>query len=263
MKFTLRSAVCATAALALGAPVASADTLVGSIKNQRLVAFDSATPETVAQIKLSGFATPAEEIVGLDTRGGGTLYALTDAGRLYRVDAAAGTVAPVGDSALPLAGSSFGFDFNPAVDRIRITSDTEQNLRAHPDTGALAATDKPLNYPAGGPAPDVVGSAYVNPQGGVGTATRLYDIDAARDALAVQAPPNDGTLTQVGSGLGVDASRQVGFDIAPDNDAFAAIVAEGADKRSGLYSIDLATGTAVLRGTVGGPKGLDTLTVIG
>lgn len=265
MKFSLRTAACTLAVLGAAAPAASADTLAGSIKNQRVVTFDSATPNRVTIVELTGFASDAEEIVGLDTRGGGALYALTDAGLLYTVNLASGTVTPVGSSPapLPLAGDAFGFDFNPAVDRIRITSDADQNLRAHPDTGALVATDGTLAYTDGGQSPDVVGSAYTNPQAGLMTPTALYDIDAARDALALQSPPNNGTLTQVGTGLGVDATDQVGFDIAPDGDALAAIVAAGGKKRSGLYSVNLSTGTATLLGTIGAPQGLDSLTVIG
>ena len=35
----------------------------------------------------------------------------------------------------------FGFDFNPAADRIRVVSNTGQNLRLHPDTGAVVDGD--------------------------------------------------------------------------------------------------------------------------
>jgi hypothetical protein len=39
-----------------------------------------------------------------------------------------------------LAGTSFGFDFNPTVDRIRLVSDSGQNLRLNPNSGAGATT---------------------------------------------------------------------------------------------------------------------------
>jgi hypothetical protein len=48
-----------------------------------------------------------------------------------------------------LNGSSFGFDFNPTVDRIRVQSDADQNLRLNPATGALAATDTTLSFAVG------------------------------------------------------------------------------------------------------------------
>src|SRR3712207_559414 len=108
-----RLGVLAAAALAASAPAAMADTLAGSAKNQRLVVFDSATPQDVTVFKLDGLA-PAEEIVGLDQRGNGQLYALTDASRLYRIDVTAATATPVGSGPFSplLAGSAFGFDFN-------------------------------------------------------------------------------------------------------------------------------------------------------
>ena len=42
-----------------------------------------------------------------------------------------------------LDGTEFGVDFNPQVDRLRVVSNSGQNLRLHPDTGAVAAVDKP------------------------------------------------------------------------------------------------------------------------
>jgi hypothetical protein len=44
--------------------------------------------------------------------------------------------------------ASFGFDFNPTVDRIRVVSNTGQNLRLHPVTGVVASTDTPLTFAA-------------------------------------------------------------------------------------------------------------------
>jgi hypothetical protein len=37
---------------------------------------------------------------------------------------------------VPLDGTFFGVDFNPTVDRLRVISDTGQNLRVNVDTGA-------------------------------------------------------------------------------------------------------------------------------
>ena len=39
----------------------------------------------------------------------------------------------------PLNGTGFGFAFDPVADRIRVVSDSEQNLRINPDTGTVAA----------------------------------------------------------------------------------------------------------------------------
>ena len=104
-----------------------------------------------------------------------------------------------------LSGSAFGFDFNPTVDRIRIVSDTGQNLRANPDTGAVVSVDGSLRYAptdvAAGRDPDVVGAAYTNPDNDPATGTTLFDLDAGPDALVVQAPPNDGVAGMSLGGL--------------------------------------------------------------
>jgi hypothetical protein len=142
-----------------------------------------------------------------------------------------------------LAGASFGFDFNPTVDRIRVTSDAEQNLRLNPDTGAVAAVDTNLAYAAGDPGagtnPSVAGSAYTNNFAGA-TSTTLYDIDNARHALVTQNPPNDGTLTTVGA-LGTN-NEAVAFDIGDGNIAYA--VLNGEQNRQTLDRVDLSNGHA-------------------
>lgn len=155
--------------------------------------------------------------------------------------------APAPAPALPtLAGTAFGFDFNPTVDRIRLVSDAEQNLRLNPDNGAVAATDGPLAYAAGdrnaGRDPAVTGSAYTNSVRGA-TATTLFGIDTTTDALVVQNPPNAGTLTTVGAGLGFDAREGVGFDIATSGAAYA-VSRNADDTASELHLVNLGTGAA-------------------
>jgi len=164
-----------------------------------------------------------------------------------------------------LTGSIFGFDFNPTVDRIRLVSDAAQDLRLHPDTGAVAATDGNLAYAAGDPGagvgPRVVAAAYTNNVAGA-TATQLFDIDAARDVLALQNPPNAGTLVTVGP-LGVDVSDLAGFDIAgSDGATYAALQARGASVSS-LYTINLGTGAASAMSAIGGRSPIRALATAG
>ena len=103
-----------------------------------------------------------------------------------------------------------------------MVSDTGQNLRLNPDTGAVAAVDGALNPGA----PHVVGSAYTNNFAGA-TMTTLYAIDSTTDQLLIQNPPNAGTLVPVGP-LGVDTGDDVGFDIAAnDGVAFATLTIGG------------------------------------
>lgn len=145
-------------------------------------------------------------------------------------------------------------DFNPTVDRLRIVSDTGQNLRVNVDTGA-ATVDGSIAYPplAMGTAAGVTGAGYTNNDADPNTATTLFDIDTMLDQVVVQAPPNAGTLNPTGK-LTVDAGAPVGFDIytvlrkglASDARAFAALTTGG---RARLYAINLLTGRAGLRGT--------------
>jgi hypothetical protein len=151
-----------------------------------------------------------------------------------------------------MSGTAFGFDFNPTVDRIRVTSDADINLRVHPDTGALVATDGPLAYAADDPNvgqnPFVTASAYTNNFAGA-TTTTLYDIDTNLDVLVTQIPPNSGTLNTVGP-LGVNATDVNGFDIATfSGTAFAALNTGG--NESVLYTVNLATGAVTPVGQIG------------
>ncbi len=162
---------------------------------------------------------PAEDALAIDLRPAtGQIYLLGSSSRLYVLNPATGVAVAVGGPFTPaLSGAAFGFDFNPTVDRIRVVSDTGQNLRLNPDTGAVAGVDTALNPGA----PHVVGSAYANNVAGA-TTTTLYAIDATTDQLYVQNPPNSGVLTPVGVPFSVDTSDAVGFDIsANDNRAYA------------------------------------------
>ena len=74
---------------------------------------------------------------------GRQLIALTNRSRLYSVQRTRAIATPIGANPFmpALAGSAFGFDFNPTVDRIRVVSGSGQNLRltiqAPPNDGVL------------------------------------------------------------------------------------------------------------------------------
>jgi hypothetical protein len=221
-----------------------------------LIRFNSVRPNTIlASIAITGLQA-GENIVGIDFRPAtGQLFGLGSTSRLYRIDTVSGAATQVGSAgAFTLNGTSFGFDFNPTVDRIRVTSDAEQNLRLNPNDGALAATDTPLAYAAGDPNagqnPTVVASGYTNNFSGA-TTTTLFNIDSNLDVLVTQVPPNNGTLNTVGS-LGVNITGEAGFDIAAGNNAALAAVQVTGNSSSSLYSINLTTGAAVPFGPIGG-----------
>jgi len=98
-------------------------------------------------VELQGLES-GETVVGLDFRPvNGALYAITDKSRLLTVNTANGMVTAIGSGLSPkLSGTSFGFDFNPTVDRIRLVSDKGQNLRLHPDLGTVVFVDGNNEY---------------------------------------------------------------------------------------------------------------------
>ena len=268
--FALRTAVLAMALATASA--FSAEVMVGSASGQRLVLFTSDNPEDASVINIKGMQ-PGEEILGVDQRPAtGQLYGLGSSSRLYTFDLVNGTATPVGTGpfATTLSGTSLGFDFNPTVDRIRIVSNTGQNLRAHPVTGAIAAVDSALAYAtndvAAGTSPLVVASAYINNDNNTNTGTVLFNIDAGTDTLVMQTPPNNGTLLTMGA-LGIDVTAVAGFDVAAsDGAAYAALVEAGQpgkSDRASLYSVNLATGAVTSLGKLGGPKPLMSLATLG
>lgn len=240
-------------------PLFSASTMFGAtiyLTNtaNSLLRIDSATPGVIAaSVGISGLQS-GENLVGIDFRPfNGVLYGIGSTSRIYSLNVTTGAATQIGSAGLfTLSGTNFGIDFNPVPDRIRVTSNTGQNLRLNPNDGTLSVTDTPLAYAVGdvnaGQTPGVVASAYTNSFAGA-TSTTLYDIDVARGVLAVQNPPNNGTLTTIGN-LGVFSTNQVGFDILGGaGTAFASFTNQGGI--SSLYTINLATGAATLVGGIG------------
>ena len=185
-------------------------------------------------------------LVGIDYRPAtGALVGVGNAGGIYTIDPETAVATFTARMNVALSGTSFGVDFNPTVDRIRVISDTGQNLRVVPDTG-VTTTDTAVNYTAGTPAAGITAAAYTNNDADPDTATTLFDIDTTLDQVVIQAPPNAGTLNPAGK-LGVDAAPVAGFDIytstkkgvTAGNDGFAALSVDGSSR---LYRVSLLTG---------------------
>jgi hypothetical protein len=269
-------AVSAFAATSAGAVHLSAD-VYGLTGQNRLVGFSAASPGDIdTNVEVSGLQA-GESLIGIDFRpADGKLWAvgkLGSAGRMYTIDPVSGQAAFVAmlvnaadGTPIALQGSSFGLDFNPAADALRIVSDTGQNLRALPSDRVVAGVqrrtgdtfvDGPLNY-AGTTATGVGGAAYTNNDVDPATGTTLFDIDAALDDLVVQNPPNSGTLVKV-TDLGTPTDAHVGFDIRTLGTTNVAYVATTDQRGNGttlatLQTIDLATGETGTLGKIGGPK---------
>jgi hypothetical protein len=240
---------------------------VGSSLGRSIVAVDSANsmlvfgalrPDVIVRrATITGLAS-GETIVGIDFRpADGKLYALGSASRVYTVDTLTAVATLVGTTAFTpaLAGTTFGVDFNPVPDRIRVHSDQEQDLRLNPATAAVAAVDSALAYAVAdagaGSNPAIAGTAYTNSVAGA-TTTILYAIDAARDVLVTLPNPNDGRLVTVGA-LGVNTTSDVGFDIAGNNGAAYVTLTTGlgaGGTGSTLFQVNLTTGSLFPVGNV-------------
>lgn len=204
--------------------------------NQLLALNVRATNTPTATVSITGLQQ-GENILAIDFRPvTGQLYGIGNNNRLYVINQITGAARVVGTDPISptLNGTAAAFDFNPTVDRIRLMTNTGQNLRLHPETGAVAAIDGSINGVTGAV---ITGCAYTNSKAGV-TTTTLYDIDPTTDRLYIQNPPNNGTLVDVGP-LGLDITEVGGFDISPDGSAIASVTFGGNVE---LQQVNLTTG---------------------
>jgi hypothetical protein len=229
----------------------NAATIYGVTSSNQLVRFGATSPETVTTVGSITGLQPGEDILGIDFRPAtGQLYALGSNSRIYTINKFTGAASFVGTLTTPLNGTNFGFDFNPVADRIRIVSDTEQDLRANPNNGSNVV-DGTLAYSSGDPNagvnPTITGAAYTNSFVNT-TSTALYDIDTNLDVLVTQNPANSGMLQTVGP-LGFDANNVLGFDhTAASNIAYASWTVGGILR---FYTVNLTTGAATYIGDIG------------
>ena len=254
---------------------ARAEKAVAVTSSNKLLKFNAGQPGRIlATLNITGLQ-PGETLLGIDYRvAKDQLYALGSSGRLYTLNEDTAAATAVGmPFAVKLDGAQFGFDFNPTVDRIRVVSNTGQNLRLHPDTGAVVdsnpaldgvQTDAKLAFAAGdinvGKAPITVGAAYSYNKADTKITTN-FALDAATGTLVTQGSregavpavsPNTGQLFTVGS-LGM-AFNSAAFDIQALSDvAFAALNSDGS-MASRWVMIDLKTGAAKSLGNIGGSE---------
>ena len=252
-------------AIALLAGLSHAELIYGITDSNNLVTWDSGdSSDLLSGVAVSGLMQN-EQIRGIDFRPAtGELYAVGSFNNLYTIDTTTGAASQVGSGpfAPGASGSSFGFDFNPTIDRIRYVSDANQNLVLNPNDGTSTEVTS-LFFGAGdvnaGMDPNVVGSAYTNSFMG-STSTQLYGIDSALDVLVTQAN-SAGTLMTVGS-LGVDVNDTLSFDISGGTGIAYATVQSDDFSRSSFWMIDLATGEATMLGEIGGGAVVSSMAVV-
>ncbi len=251
-------------ALLVGTSAAQAETVFGVTLDQTLISWDSATPGTLTSGSPISGMLANEVIRGIDFRPAtGQLMAMGSFSRVYTINPTNGAATLVSTLSTNLSGSSFGVDFNPTVDRMRVVSDTDQNLRINVGTGAVT-TDLTLAFAAGdanfGVNPNITGAAYTNNFAGA-TTTTLYVVDTALDILAIQSPPNNGTLNTVGA-VGTDLTDLAGFDISGATGIAYMGVRDSLLSKSTFWQINLATGAGSFVGDVGGGAILTAITVV-
>ena len=234
-----------------------------------LLRFDSALPGTIADVKYISGLQVSERIVGIDFRprtgqlfGVGVIGGATDIIRIYTINSLTGVASPIPGS-IPFtvtSGNSYGVDFNPTTDRIRVTNDGDENFRINPNNGDrfdLPTNDTDINT-AGRQIEGVAYDRNFDTGLAIANRTTLYGISVTNSSLVTigginQSPSPNGGAVQNSLPLGVtlSAAGEVGFDIPAGSSTGLATLRNNATGLTGLYSINLGTGEATLIGPVG------------
>jgi hypothetical protein len=220
-----------------------------------LLQFNDRSPDRLKDVQVISGLPGGVTLRGIDFRPAtGDLYGVGSDNVVYRVNPQTGIAVAEAPAFTPgLRGTSFGVDFNPTVDKIRVVSDAAQNLRLNVDEGTVLSADGDLNPGT----PQVVGAGYTNSSFNATkpAATQLFVVDAASDQLLLQNPPNDGTLT-MGKRLRVDVGSQTGFDIAGAENTGYLATSTARSRGSFLYRVDVTTGKTREIGRIGGGRRL-------
>lgn len=226
----------------------------GLTANNKLLNFTLNNPNTVTEKTLTGLLVD-ERFIGIDyrlrtsTEHSAKLYGITNKANLYTINTDTGLASLVtalkpatGSSFTALEGTSFAVDFNPNADRLRVISNTGQNLRINVDTGDTLK-DGDINGATGA---KVTAAAYTNSfkTSVAALATELFDLDQGNKTLTKQSPPNNGTLNLIGD-LGINLGTDSGFDIAGGDNGYALATISGESGASVLYRIDLNSDTTI------------------
>ncbi len=205
--------------------------------DNNLTMFWSDAPQTItSQYAISGIQQ-AEEIRGMD-EWNGTLYALGSFGNLYTLDTF-GNATQVGPQfSTPLSGAVFGVDNDPSG--FRTVGNLGQSLLIDRTLGTVTSVLPNVPQRVDAVAYDGVSGTW-------------YAANTLTDTLQTWIP-GSGTVINVGLGLGIDASRNNGFDIsALSGIAYMVTPAASSDPQANLYTVDLLTGMVSLVGQVGNP----------
>ena len=173
-----------------------------------------------------------ETLTNIDFRPAtGDIYATSNK-QLYLIDGAIFAVYPIGSPIdTTLYGNIIGMEFDAVTDTIIFITDTGMDMLVSPITGEQLENITINNA--------TVSLAVDNNLSGASTST-LYFLDATTSALYKRNSTSDTNLIKVGSGLGINITATIGFDIAPNGQAIACV--QISDTLS-LYLVDLTSGT--------------------
>lgn len=256
-------------------PVVTGDTVALSASGRVLTLNRGNLAKLVSDLPITGLKS-GEQFLGIDIRPQDKLiYGITNQANLYTLDDSTGAAtlkfplsAGVATTATctggapglftGLSGTEFAFDFNPVADRLRVASDTRQDLRINVADGKVVV-DCPITYMSGTttgtPRPTAAG--YTAATTTTPATTKLFYIDSGSDMLytidtsgtdpATMAPnnANNGIIKPVGA-LGVDVGDINGFDIDNAGTGYAMFTVKNASNadEARFYRIDIATGAA-------------------
>jgi hypothetical protein len=231
---------------------AKAERIYGLTFDNRIVTFNASAPATILRSRSITGLVEGESLLGIDVRPANQmLYALGATGNLYELTLSGGNFAATSMgvlTTLPM-GNAFGIDFNPVPDRLRVVSDTGQNLRINPDNGATIV-DGTIMSDTGNAM--LVGAAYTNNFAGA-TSTVLYAIDVVSGGLLRSTDPNGGIYT--GTNLMGMAFQPLGFDFTVQNavgfDISGLTGRAFANVDSLFWEVDLTSGVATSIGIIG------------
>ncbi len=227
---------------AIAIPTASVAYAVDGANNLLIFGLMSYNNNNVISKPVTGLAA-GDVLIGIDMRPlNGQLYGLGINSNVYTINTASG-LATLAFTLIPtLSGTSFGMDFNPTVDRLRIVSNTGQNLRFNPNNGIVIVD---LNLNPG--TPNISAVAYTNNFAG-STMTELYGLDYTTNKFIEIDPPNAGTIVEIGN-TNVNVPEANGFDIGgTSNDGYAVFKSGYSTK---IYRINTTSGYAYPTGSIG------------
>lgn len=229
-------------------PVSSGDTIILT-SDGLITSINRNTPNIIVSSTKIRMLEPNDQLVGIDYRPKDEkLYALGLLGNLYTLNPNTGiatflrklTADPTDtvDGNAPFSkilgnANLISVNFNPVADRLRVITNTGQNLRINVDTG-VTITDGVINPIESNPV--IVGAAYTNAFAGTAT-TKLYSIDQTSGRIYLQ-NANAGTLGNSAALSNTITTEGGGFDIDPINNiGYAALKVSDGYK---LYQLNLA-----------------------